>query len=180
MLNPPPRRAAPVVLLSLLAGAPPLALGGCSDPGAGYPSLAPRPIESLSLAEPATPPAPAQVADPAAVARYAPLIAQAHSADEAFRRALEQGRAALAAGRNAATGSEPWAEAQVALSRIETAREPVAKALADLDAARNADPTHASTGEAIAAAQAFDQVQQIDAAETKALGEAWPGAGKGQ
>jgi hypothetical protein len=180
MPKPPPRRAVSIVLLSSLAWTAPLALGGCSGPGADYPSLAPRPIENLSLAEPATPPAPPQVADPTAVARYAPMIAQARSADEAFQRALAQARPALAAGRAAATGSDPWAQAQVALTRIETAREPVAKLLADLDAARNADPTHVSTGEAIAAAQAFDQVQQIDSGETKALSEAWPGAGKGQ
>jgi len=171
MPNPPFRRAAIVALLPLM-----LASAGCTGKGPGYPSLAPRPIEQMSFAEPAAPPAPPQVADPAAVARYAPAVERARTADNAFRQTLDQERGVLARGRGAATGSDGWAAAQVSLSRVQETREPVIKALADLDSARNADPTHGDTGEAIAATQAFDQVQQIDSAEATALAAAWPQA----
>ena len=80
----------------------------------------------------------------------------------------------LARGRGAATGSDAWAAAQVSLSRVQDAREPVIRVLADLDAARNADPTQTDTGEAIAATRAFEEVRQIDSAETTALSAAWP------
>ncbi len=149
-----------------------LALAGCTGKGPGYPSLAPRAIEQRSFAEPAPPPAPPQRADPEAAARFAPTIAQARAADAAFRRTLAEERGTLAKGRGAATGSDAWANAQVSLSRLQDAREPVIKALADLDAARDSEATHTNSGEAIAAAQAFDQVQQIDAAEQAALSAA--------
>lgn len=165
----------PASLLLLASSLSLPALGGCAVSTANYPSLAPRPIENLSLAEPAAAPLPPQVADPAAIARFAPTIERARSADGDFRHVLAEERAALAAGHGAAVGSEPWAAAQVALTRIESAREPVIKALADLDAARDAGPTHEDTGEAIAAAQAFDAVQRIDSGETDALSKAWPG-----
>ena len=171
MLHPPFRRVSPVLLMPSL-----LALAGCTTQAAGYPSLAPRAIEQMSFAEPTTPPPPPQVADPAAAARYAPAIARAREADVAFRRTLDAERGTLVRGNRAMTGSDAWAAAQVSLTRVETARAPVIKAVADLDAARNADPTHADTGEAIAAAQAFDQAEQIDAHETRALAAAWPAA----
>jgi hypothetical protein len=146
-----------------------LALAGCTGAAAGYPSLAPRPIEALSLAEPTRPaPAPA-VADPAALARYAPVIEQAHTDDANFRETLKQERETLERGRNAARGSDAWLAAQTALSRVETARAPVARTLSDLDAARSAAPTEGNTGEALAANQAFEQVQKLDEAETAAL-----------
>ena len=166
MTSLPPRSAASIAGL--------LALAGCTDRSSGYPSLAPRPIEQLSLAEPAARPVAPQVADPAAVARYATTIAQARDADAEFRRALERERGTLGRGRGATIGSDAWAAAQVSLSRLETAREPVIKLLADLDAARNAEPAHANGGEALAAAQAFEQVQQIDTAEATALSTARP------
>jgi hypothetical protein len=166
---PPSHRLALAALLS-----PMLVLAGCTGKGPGYPSLAPRAIEQRSFAEPAPPPASPQVADPAAVARYAPTIARARAADAAFQRTLDAERAALVRGRGAATGSDAWAAAQVSLSRVQDARAPVIKALADLDAARDAEPTHTDTGEAIAATQAFQQVQQIDSAEVSALSAAWP------
>ncbi len=151
-----------------------LAPAGCAGQGTDYPSLAPRAIEQMSLAEPATKPAPPQVADPAAVARFAPAIERAQSADAAFTHALAQERGALTKGRSAAFGSDGWAAAQVSLSRLQDAREPVIKLLAELDAARNAEPTQTNTGEAIAAAQAFDVVQKIDGAEAAALTAVWP------
>ncbi len=151
-----------------------LVVAGCTGPSAGYPSLAPRPIEQMSLAEPSHRAPPPAVESPAAAARYAPVIQQAREADEAFRRALGQERGTLIRGRGAAFGSEAWTAAQQSLSRVETAREPVARALSELDATRNSGTTPTDTGEALAAANAFEQVRRIDDAEVAALAEAWP------
>jgi len=151
------------------------ALGGCSGQPESYPSLAPRPIERLSLAEPSRAAPPAALADPAAVQRYAPLIEQARTADADFRRVLAEEQSALARSRGAAEGSDAWLAAQVSASRIETARGPVAKALADLDAARSGLDPQTDTGAMIAIAQAFDQVEQISRAEDAAVAEAAAG-----
>ncbi|MBA2935917.1 hypothetical protein HZF05_17700 [Sphingomonas sp. CGMCC 1.13654] len=145
------------------------ALAGCSAPSGSYPSLAPRPIEQVSLAEPSHPAPPATVADPAAVQHYAPLIEQARTADADFRRVLEEERGALGRGRGAAEGSDAWVAAQVSLSRIETARGPVAKALADLDVARSGLDPQTDTGAMVAIGQAFDQVQRISDDEQAAV-----------
>jgi hypothetical protein len=170
MRDTPPRSHFPLLLAPVA-----LALTGCSDTSGGYPSLQPRPVEQLSFAEPVRPAPPPAVADPAAIARYAPMIEKARTADDAFRRVLKEESGVLAKGRGAATGSDAWGIAQQSLSRVETARGPVQRILSDLDAARNAPPTETSTGEALAAAQAFDQVQAIDQGEGQALKAVWPG-----
>jgi hypothetical protein len=149
---------------------------GCRDAAAGYPSLAPRPIEDLSLTEPMRPAPPPAVASPEATARYAPIVQQARDADAAFRRAYEQEHATLERGLHTPTGSEEWTAAQESLSRIEAARSPVARALADLDAARDSAPTATNTGEAISASEAYEQVHQIDQAEVEMLTGAQPPA----
>lgn len=169
MLRPHIRGLSAVAALPLL-----LAIVGCTGPRSGYPSLAPRPIEEMSLAEPTRPAPPPAVENAGAAARYAPVIAQAREDDAAFRRTLDQERGALTRGRSAATGSEAWTAAQQALSRVETMRGPVVRALSELDAARDADITHTDSGEALAAANAFEQVRQIDDAEVAALSQAWP------
>ncbi len=163
----PPRAPAALILPVLLA------LAGCTGASAGYPSLAPRPIEALSLAEP-TRPAPAPAVADAALARYAPVIEQARADDATFRATFQQERDTLERGRTAPRGSDAWTAAQTSLSRVETARAPVARALSDLDAARNSDPTQDNTGQAIAANQAFEQVRQLDEAETAALAAIMP------
>ncbi len=161
--------------LSAVAALPLLfAMVGCTGPRSGYPSLAPRPIEEMSLAEPTRPAPPPAVESASAAARYAPIIAQAREDDAAFRHTLDEERGALARGRSAATGSEAWTAAQQALSRVETMRGPVVRALSELDAARTADIAHTNSGEALAAANAFEQVRQIDDAEVAALSQAWP------
>lgn len=146
-----------------------LAVCACSDTSGGYPSLQPRAVEQLSFAEPQRPAPPPVVADPAAIARYAPLIAKAHRADLAFHRVLKEESGALARGREAPTGSDAWGNAQQSLSRVQSARGPVQRILTDLDAARAVPPGETSAGEALAAAQAFDQVQAIDRDEAEAL-----------
>lgn len=164
-----PLRAPAALILPLT-----LVLAGCIGTSAGYPSLAPRPIESMSLAEPARPAASPAVADPAAVTRYAPIIKQARVDDVAFADTLNRERPILDRGRTAPEGSDAWTAAQTSLSRLVAARAPVARALSELDAARSAPPTETNTGEALAAQQAFDEVQQIDRQEATALSALWP------
>ena len=153
-----------------------LALGSpaCRGPD-GYPSLQPRPIEDLSLAEPATPAPRPVIENTQATARYVPAIDQARRADELFRKSLAEERGAIARGHGVLAGSDGWTEAQQALSRVEVTRGPVATALADLDAARDAERTHSDSGELAAATQAYETVREIDAAEVKALADAQAG-----
>jgi hypothetical protein len=61
------------------------------------------------------------------------LGADADRGDAAFRAALAENRAEVVAGQGAAVGSEAWAVAQRALSRIEATRAPTTLALAELD-----------------------------------------------
>lgn len=171
MQSPLPARIRVTLLFAVTAS-----IGGCGGASSGYPSLAPRPIERLSFSEPNRPAPPPAVADPATVARLAPLIDRARVADADFRKVLAEERGALARGRSAAPGSEAWTAAQLSLSRVETARGPVAKALSDLDAGRSDAQPQANTGAAIASQQAFDQLEKLDQNESAALAAAWPSA----
>ncbi|HET8613299.1 MAG TPA: hypothetical protein VFL92_11095, partial [Sphingomonas sp.] len=143
-------------------------LAGCGSIK-GYPSLAPRPIEGISLAEPAAPASPPAEASPQDIARYAPIVAKARAADADFHTTLKAESATVLAGRDAAPGSEAWIEAQQSFSRILAARAPVLTALSDLDAARAAPAAQADSGVASAIGQAYAQVQAIDEAERQAL-----------
>jgi len=169
MFSPSQFPARAIAILPLL-----LASAACTGPESGYPSLAPRPVESLSLAEPARPAAAPAVADPAALASYAPVVEQARADDATFQETLKQERETLERGRSAPRGSDAWTAAQTSLSRVEAARAPVARALSDLDAARSSAPTEENTGRALAASQAFEQVQALDEAETAALSSLMP------
>ena len=145
-----------------------LTLAGCADP-AGYPTLAPRPIEQVSLAEPrpgpATPAVPAAQAD----ARFAPALARVRSGDAAFQAALVEARPVLAAGRGAAVGSDAWGAAQQRLSRLQALRQPVAAALSDLQGQTSEPDALADAGLAAAGARAIAAARAIHAAQAEAL-----------
>jgi hypothetical protein len=151
-----------------------LATAGCAVDSA-YPSLAPRPIEDMSLAEPAQRPVPVGTPSAIATAHYAPSVEKARAADADFRATLAEARGALDRGRGAADGSDEWLAAQQALSRVETARDIVTAVLGDLDAARNGDIPSTDSGEAAAVARAYEEVRALDMAEAQALSAAWPG-----
>ena len=123
------RAAPPAILLSALI------LSGCASAGTDdYPSLARRPVEQRAQVPP--PPAEIPVPEPASAPLAQAIAALARDADRgesAFRAALADGRAQVAAGRGAATGVEAWAVAQLALSRMDVARGPTLMALAELD-----------------------------------------------
>ena len=151
-----------------------IALGGCSDP-TRYPSLALRPIETASLAEPATRPVPAGTPTVAADRRYASLVEQARTGDAAFRRAVDEARPVLTRGRDAPVGSDAWTAAQVGLSRMQAAREPVTRALLSLQAASETPETRDDAGLAAAAGRALAAVATIDRTEATMLAALTPG-----
>jgi hypothetical protein len=160
--------------LSLFGAAACIALGGCASVDmSGYPSLARRPVErqaAVVIPVPAAPAPPAIVSATLADAIRG-LARDADAGEAAFRAALGPSQAAIAGGEGAAIGSEGWAQAQTALSRIDAARAPTSFALAELDrlalqAGDGGDATGvaALTAEqARVAALAAEQVRVLDA-----------------
>lgn len=134
-------RFAAVQRLSLLglAAAPALVLGGCANDRGRFPSLAIRPAErAFYQAQPApaaaTPAQPAPIpADATLTQRLTALETRAREADARFVALVPEVTRTVSRARGAATGSETWNLAQVALARLESARSDTAIALADLD-----------------------------------------------
>ena len=148
-----------VLLTPLL---PALFVAGCAS-GGDFPSLAPRPVEQLSMEEPVRVD-PDVAPDPAFRGRVAELLGRARAGDGAFERAYANAlpRVRAAGGAN----SDSWIAAQEAISRAEVARVETTSALADLDrlATERADvPTndgdHAALTEALRAAAALAEDQ---------------------
>lgn len=114
----------PLIAALLLA-----ATAGCAT-GGEFPSLAPRPVEQLSMEEPIKTDPPV-APDPRLISRANALLAQARAGDTEFEQAYS---AALPAVRSAGqAGSDGWVRAQEAISRVEAARIATTGALADLD-----------------------------------------------
>ncbi|HET7709926.1 MAG TPA: hypothetical protein VFK50_10430 [Sphingomicrobium sp.] len=112
-------------------------LGACSASLVNAPSLAPRAAEAIDPRVPipdAVAPGPAS---PALSARLAALVGQARAGDSGFHSAAtEAERLADSAGD---PQSESWVVAQQALSVAVAAREPVTKALGDIDGIGSAE-----------------------------------------
>lgn len=168
------RRIHPAILLTLLAS--PL-IAGCamSDVSAG-PSLERRPVERqlpVVVAQPASPALPPEV-NATVQEAVAGLTADARRGDVAFQAALAENRATVLAGIGAADGSEDWARANVALSRIDVARGPTMLALAELDrlTLERLDAGAQGDAELLAGAQA--QVAALAEAQTAAMSSIMP------
>jgi hypothetical protein len=148
-------------------------LGGCTATTVDHPSLAPRAVERFTVAEPEAAPSPPPVAlpdDASRQERAAVLAAQAQAADARFRAGLAEAEAAIGNGSGAAPGSEAWVQAQQALSRIETLREPVSRTLADLDALQiAAAETGIGTGAEAAFTATLQDVIAIDTREQETI-----------
>lgn len=149
-------------------------LTACASPDmSSYPSLARRPIErqlAVVPAQPATAPAPA-VVSATVVEAVAALGRDADAGHAAFVAELARGRDMVLAGQGAATGSEAWASAEVALSRMEAARGPTMVALAELD---RLTLEQLASGDAAATAQFAAQqarVARLAEQQTAALAE---------
>jgi hypothetical protein len=120
------RAALPLILTCVLA------LGACGSPGGPYPSLAPRPAETIDPRVPVERPTNDRPVTPALANRLAEIVAEARSGDASFAPvATEAEGLAAAAGK---PQSDSWVAAQVALSAAVEARRPTATALGDVDA----------------------------------------------
>ena len=113
-----------------------LLLSACATADAGdFPSLNRRPVErqvSVAPSVPAALPTPAPATATLTEAIRA-LGVDADRGEQAFRSALATYAADVRNGRSAPAGSENWAVAQRAYSRIESSRAPTSMALAELD-----------------------------------------------
>ncbi|MEQ1509266.1 MAG: hypothetical protein ABL909_02540 [Sphingopyxis sp.] len=100
-----------------------------------FPSLARRPIEQRADVAPASAPsAPAPELVSATLTEAIRALARdADAGDAAFQASLGANRAMISAGRGALGGSEAWARAEMAYSRLEAAHGPTVFALAELD-----------------------------------------------
>lgn len=107
-----------------------LLMPGCAAEG-DFPSLAMRPAELDRSVEEPQRPTPEVPDDPALRRRLSDLAATASEGERAFDAALGPAQAAIGAA--GAPESESWVAAQQALSRLEAAREPTTRALAELD-----------------------------------------------
>ncbi|MDG2532855.1 hypothetical protein P6144_04295 [Sphingomonas sp. HITSZ_GF] len=115
-----------ILLLSLVA------LTGCTQSTARYPSLLPREIEKTSLAEPDRP-APVATPDAALDKRIAEIRAGLDDGIKTFTAGAQDAEAKIAVARGTAPGSEPWLQAQVAMGGLAELRRPAVAALADLE-----------------------------------------------
>lgn len=106
---------------------------GCATDDGAYPSLAPRPIEGRSDAEPAASVPEAAPADATLKERLTTTIADARKGEADFEAALPAAQRAATAARNAAVSSEAWVAAQTQLSVLDAARAPTARAMTQVD-----------------------------------------------
>ncbi len=174
---PAPARARPLAELlgvALMGG-----LGGCAGALEGYPSLAPRAAEGVSIAAPipdASTPSPA--APPALAARLSALRGEAAAAGRDFTPLALAAERAAAAARGGPRDGEAWLVAQQAISRAESAIVPTAAALAELDRlvadlrlTAATEPSTDGLAEALAARAAVEarheaQVRRVEALRT--------------
>lgn len=151
-----------------------LALAGCVGANSDrYPSLAVRDVERVQGSfEPVaqeTIEVPVVEVDRGGdlESRLAALVAQARTAHAGFARLTPAARRSVAAARGAGVGSDSWAEAQVDLAQLDSARSEVAVALADLDTLHTADAVQGADTTAISAAR--DEVLAIVGEEDATL-----------
>ena len=150
-------------------------VGGCTSVGS-YPSLAIRDVERASYTvEPAAPePAPPAPAPPSPGldGRLAQLADSARAAHSRFVARTGRAQTLVAQASGAATGSEAWAVATVALSELEAARGGTSIALAELDALHMADQLRGNglpTADSPAIAAARDAAEGLIEEQTRVI-----------
>ena len=112
-----PRRPLVPPLLPIAAM---LVLSACARPtGGGYPSLASRPIEKTSFAEPTPTPAAPAAPDPALDAMIATTDGQLAAIAKGFAADAAKAEAAVRAAKGHAAGSDAWLDAQTALGSLD-------------------------------------------------------------
>ncbi len=149
-----------------------LLVSACSSPGGSYPSLQPRPAETIDPRVPVPVPPADMSVSPGLAQQLDAMVSQASSGDLAFQPMA--GRASELAKSAGAKESESWVVAQEALSAAIAARAPVAKAVADVDAL-GADRIHAkaamSAGDMMAIDAAAAKIAGIDSREAKQIAD---------
>ncbi|MDJ0277095.1 hypothetical protein QLH51_09845 [Sphingomonas sp. 2R-10] len=133
-------------------------LSACAAPAGDYPSLLPRPIERISLAEPNRP-VPVATPDATLDARIAALGRDVAGAARAFDAAIAKARPTVETARSSGEGSERWLGAQVALAQLDVARTAIDAPLGDLerlaiDRAATGAPPYPALDRAVAQATA--------------------------
>ena len=152
-----------------------LALGlvGCTETPGGYPSLALRPIESRSDAEPemATPVA---APDAALDKRIAAIGAKLAASEAAFSASAATAETAARSPAAQAVGSNEWVRAESALADLDSLRVDTLGAITDLDQLTSergvaGDPPYPALDDTRAKAQAQLETQQTKIAAIKAI-----------
>lgn len=139
-------------------------LSACAAPAGDYPSLLPRPIEKISLAEPIRP-VPVATPDAALDAKIAGLSRDVAGATRAFDAAVTRARPMVQAAKGTGEGSERWLGAQVALAELDVARTAIDVPLGDLerlaiDRAAAGAPPYPALDAAVAQANAAAAAQR--------------------
>lgn len=120
-----------------IAFALPVMLSACATGDDRYPSLNVRPGERAtgSFAAPEEQPTPSPVPEETAglLAQVEKLQSEAEEAHGNFTQAAPQARTLVQSASGAATGSDSWASAQIALADLDSARSQAAISLASLD-----------------------------------------------
>jgi hypothetical protein len=137
-----------------------IALGGCADGGANYPSLATRPAERIIASAPpgtsttadSQPPAPlAGSADLSS--RLDELVVQARAGHQEFADKRPATERLVSAAGSADIGSDSWSVATQALSTLESARARTAAPMAEIDHIDVDDRLAHASQDSISAAQ---------------------------
>lgn len=147
-------------------------IGGCAG-SVNAPSLAIRPQETASALDAARPaevapalPPPVIGLDPATTARLEASLLAARQSRDGFARASEPAKAAVAAAAGADAASEAWIAAQLAISRLERARDAAANARSDVDAVRRDLVARGGAFDRAALAMIEDEVSAIEAEQS--------------
>ncbi|MEH3120556.1 MAG: hypothetical protein PGN16_01035 [Sphingomonas phyllosphaerae] len=164
------RAPAPLASFALLAA--------CASGPTVYPSLAPRPVEKLGFAEPATPPPAPAAQDPVLDSKLAAITAKGATAARDFDRAVARAETLARTAKGAKVGSDAWIAAQTAIADLDALRSSYGDsvgALDDLASTRAAalQPAYPALEQALAAARATAQAQT---ARIDALAGSLPGA----
>jgi hypothetical protein len=165
------RPLAPFLLTAVLLGT------ACTEKPGVYPSLAPRPIESRSDAEPVVPPPGPVAADPELDRQIAAAMAAVDKAHAAYTTAADKAESAAGKPGSQLVGSDSWVGAQAALADLDAQRSATTTAASQLEQLITGrgvagEPPYPALDDAYAKAQAVADAEVKRTAAIKArLGE---------
>jgi hypothetical protein len=150
-----------------------LGLVGCTEAPGVYPSLALRPIESRSDAEPEVV-TPVATPDPELDKKIAAIGAKLGASEAAFAASAATAESAARSPAAQAIGSNEWVRAESALADLDSLRVDTLGAVTDLDQLTSergvaGDPPYPALEDARAKAQAQLDAQQTKIAAIKAI-----------